>query len=466
MAPIDEWLNAWLSAVDLAKAGQYRSPGPLHVYAMTVAGDGPQFSGPLPAWEGFAEQLSGSKVSLGLVAVEAASVEHAYFKYPGVTLAFESPGGGSQVARQVMAKLGRLGVGGVLAETDLSGRFGVLRILMTPRWYAHSGDLLFGLDWSKVPNDPVHSGEAKKTWALGIHAALRAALAEIPSMFVDTVSFGAFDIVDWLHDLDPRERSFLYGAKPRQLAEALDKLGSYDLDALSSDKPRPFDEGDALLTIYDALEEEVSVAWLRENVSTPLCHVLHVRGRSDDYRAEILFCLLRRMPDGRLRLATVTMSPNSAPMLEDCFEVSTEKLLWTEGFISPIFGVGKVLEAFAERYGDLHEPGTWHQPSFAVEMDEVRPALVKWFCKSPSAGVSHDLLADFQTRVYPHLRSASGRDLEERELSADEAGQLAQWLFEEGQQEVELRWLLHQWNRERRAPAPEAREVEQLLRGI
>lgn len=466
MAPIDEWLNVWLSAVDLAKTGQYRSPGPLHVYAMTVAGGGPQFSGPLPAWEGFTEQLSGRKVSLGMVAVETASVEHAYFKYPGVTIAFESPSGGSQIAGQVMANLGRLGVGGVLAETDLSGRFGVLRILMTPRWYAHSGDLLFGLDWSKVPNDPVHSGEAKKTWALGIHAALRAALAEIPSMFVDTVSFGAFDIVDWLHDLGPRERSFLYGAKPRQLAEALDKLGSYDLDALSSDKPRPFDEGDALLTIYDALEEEVSVAWLRENVSTPLCHVLHVRGRSDDYRAEILFCLLRRMPDGRLRLATVTMSPNSAPMLEDCFEVSTEKLLWTEGFISPIFGVGKVLEAFAERYGDLHEPGTWHQPSFAVEMDEVRPALVKWFCKSPSAGVSHDLLADFQTRVYPHLRCASGRDLEERELSADEAGQLAQWLFEEGQQEVELRWLLHQWNREWRAPAPEAREVEQLLRGI
>lgn len=356
MTALDQWLQAWLSAKDLAKSGEYRSPGPLHVYAMTAAGDGPQFSGPLPAWESFAPQMMRSQVTLGLVAVEA-GVDHAYFKYPGVTLAFESPFGGSAVAREVLAKLGQLGVGGVLAETERSGRFGVLRILMAPRWYAQSGDQVFGLDWSKVPNDPVRCEEAKKTWALGIHAVLRAALAEIPPMFIDTVSFGAFDIVDWLHELGPRERSFLYGAKTRQLAEALNKLGSYDLDALSSEKPRPFDEGDALLTIYDALEEEVSVAWLRENVSTPLCHVLHVRGRSDGYRTEILFCLLRRMPDGRVRLATVTMSPDSAPSLEDCFEVSTEKLLWTEGFISPIFGVGKVLEAFAEDMAICMSPG-------------------------------------------------------------------------------------------------------------
>ena len=465
MAALEEWLQTWLSAKDLAKSGEYRSPGPLHVYAMTAAGDGPQFSGPLPAWESFVPQMMSGKVMLGLVAVEA-EVEHAYFKYPGVTLAFESPFGGTAVAREVLTKLGQLGVGGVLAETERSGRFGVLRILMTPRWYAHSDDRLFGLDWSKVPNDPVRCDDAKKTWALGIHAALRAALAEIPAMCVDTVRFGAFDIVDWLHDLGPRERSFLYGAKPRQLGQALEKLGSYDLEALSSEKPRPFDEGGPLLTLYDVLGEEVSIEWLRQNVSTPSCHVLHARGRSDDHRAEILICLLRRMNDGRVRLATVTMSPGSPPLLEDCFEVSTEALLWTEGFISPIFGVGKVLEAFAERYGDLHEPGTWHQPSFAVEMDEVQPALIKWFCKSPSAGLTYDLLANLRPRVYPYLRAASAAELEERELSVDEAEQLTQWLFEEGQQELELRWLLDQWRREWSTPGPETHELEQLLRGI
>ncbi len=465
MAALDEWLKTWLSAKDLAKNGEYRSPGPLHVYATTAGGDGPQFSGSLPAWESFVPQLTRSRVTLGLVAVEA-EVEHAYFKYPGVTMAFESPFGGTAVAREVLTKLGQLGVGGVLAETERSGRFGVLRILMAPRWYARSGDRLFGMDWSKVPNDPVRCDDAKMTWALGIHAALRAALAEIPSMCVDTVRFGVFDIVDWLHDLGPRERSFLYGARPRQLGQALEKLGSYDLEVLSSEKPRPFTEGGPLLTLYDVLEEEVSVAWLRQNVSTPMCHVLHVRGRSDDNRAEILICLLRRMKDGRVRLATVIMSPGSPPLLDDCFEVSTETLLWTEGFISPIFGVGKVLEAFTERYGDVYEPGTWHQPSFAVEMDEVRPGLIKWFCKSSRAGITHDVIADLRSRVYPHLRSASAVGLEERELSVDEAEQLTQWLFEEGQQELELRWLLDQWRREWRTPGPEPDELEQFLRGI
>ena len=465
MSEIDEWLKIWLSANDLAKSGEYRSPGPLHVYAMTAVGDGPQFSGPLQAWEGLVAQLARGKVSLGLVAVET-ELEYAYFKYPGVTLAFESPFGGTAVARDVMNKLGQLGVGGVLAETDSSGRFGVLRILMTPRWYARSGDRLFDLDWSKVPNDPIGCNESKKAWALGIHAALREALAEIPSFCVDTVSFGAFDIVDWLHDLGRRERSFLFGAKPGQVGQALYKLGCLDIDALSSESPRSFDEGGPLLALYDVLGEEVGIEWLRQNISTPACHVLHVRGRSDDHRVEVLICLLRRMNDGRVRLATVTMSPRSAPLLEDCFEVSTEVLLWTEGFVSPIFGVGKVLEAFAERYGDLHEPGTWHQPSFAVEIDEVKPALIKWFCKSPSAGLAYDLIAELRPRVYPYLRSSFAGGLDERELSAEEAEQLVAWLFEEGQQEVELRWLLDQWRRHRSAQGPDSQEVEQLLRGI
>jgi hypothetical protein len=99
-------------------------------------------------------------------------------------------------------------------------------------------------------------------------------------------------------------------------------------------------------------------------------------------------------------------------------------------------------------------------------MDEVRPALVKWFRKSPSAGLAYDLIADLRPRVYPFLRAASAAELEERDLSASESEQLCEWLFEEGQQELELRWVLDRWRREWRAPAPEADEVEQLLRGI
>ena len=41
----DSWLKVWLSADDLKKSGEYRSPGPLHVYTMTADGSSPQFSG-------------------------------------------------------------------------------------------------------------------------------------------------------------------------------------------------------------------------------------------------------------------------------------------------------------------------------------------------------------------------------------------------------------------------------------
>ena len=215
----------------------------------------------------------------GLIAVEVPA-DHAYFKYPGVTLAFDGPHGGTQIAREVMLKLAKLGVGGVLAGTENNGRFGVLRIIMAPRWYAKTGDKLFGLDWSKVPNDPVHCEEAKKAWALGMHAALRSALADIPEVFIDTIKLGAFDVVDWLHDLSPRETSYLYGAKPWQVADALYQMGSFELEELSSLEPRPFGQGEILQTIYDDLEDEATFAWLLDELSSPDCLLLHARGRA------------------------------------------------------------------------------------------------------------------------------------------------------------------------------------------
>jgi len=94
MARIDEWLITWLTGGVSPKQGAYRSPGPLHVYAMTGDGEGAEFSGPLPAWPDLAERLRGQRVELGLIAVEV-PVDHAYFKYPGVTLAFDGPNTGS-----------------------------------------------------------------------------------------------------------------------------------------------------------------------------------------------------------------------------------------------------------------------------------------------------------------------------------------------------------------------------------
>ena len=459
MAPIDEWLNVWLSAPDLAKEGEYRSPGPLQVYAMTTRGDGPQFSGPLPAWESFAEQLATSQVTLGLVAMET-EVEYAYFKYPGVTLAFESPFGGTAVAREVMTKLGQLGIGGILAETDRGGRFGVLRILMTPRWYAQSDDRLFGLDWAKVPNDPVHCDEAKKTWAMGVHAALRTALADIPAMCVDTVRFGAFDIVDWLHDLGPRESTLLYGAKPRQLAEALGKLGSYDLDALSSEHPRPFVEKGPFLTIYDELEDEVSMDWLKAELASPDSLLLHVRGHAAGVTSELLFVLLRRRPDGRIRLTVVKFYPNDVGVRDDVFEVNPACLTWPKGGRKPLKEADAILLAYIKRYGDVYDAGTLHARPPIVSESGHSKALMTWFRKSETSAEDYELVKDLRRRVHMVMRVIFDEVVDQRELNEAEAEELHGWLTEEGQQRIELEWLVYNWNKAYRPSGLSADQIE------
>ena len=463
MAPIDEWLNVWLSARDLKKAGQYRDPGPLQVYAATSVGDGPQFTGPLHSWEELSRKLGAQSVQLGLVAVEC-SPEHAYFKYPGVTLAFEGPTGGSVVARDVMAKLGRLGIGGILACTEQGGRFGVLRIIMTPRWYARTGDKLFGVDWAKTPNDPAHCEEAKKAWASGIQAALRQALADIPASLVDTVRFGAFDVVDWLHDLGSRERTFLYEAKPRQLPEALYSMGIYDLDSLSSVNPRPFTESGPLLTLYDVLEDDMTMDQLRDVLKSPDTLLLHMRGHVGDYNGEILVCLLRRQPDGRIRLATVTMTPDEPILIEDCFEVDPKCFQWPQDDSTPVKGADAILDAFVGRYADLYDTGTLLYRSSLISEAGFRRAMLDWFCKSPSAGIVHELLSVPELRANPRARASAKEDAEERVLEPEEAEELLAWLLKGDQQTLERLWLLNEWQQQWRPEGPEPDEIEKFLR--
>lgn len=461
MAPIDEWLNAWLMGEVGHKHGAYQSPGPLHVYAM-YAGGGVEFSGPLPAWPDLAERLRGQHIQLGLIAVEVPA-DHAYFKYPGVTLAFDGPRGGIQIAREVMLKLGKLGVGGVLAGTENNGRFGVLRIIMVPRWYAKTGDNLFGLDWSKVPNDPVHCEEAKKAWALGMHAALRMALADIPEMFIDTIKLGTFDVVDWLHDLGPREAPYLFDAQPYQIDDALYQMGSFDLDELSSVTPRAFAPGEVLQTIYDELEQAITFDQLKAKCAETDTLFLHARGRAESYNSDLMLLLLRRRADRRVRLTVVRFSPNEEGTWQDYYEVNPEFCAWPSDEEAPSKGAALVLQAFIERYGDTFESGTLHAHSSLISAECYQQAVTAWLLKSPSASKDYQMLADLRIRVHALMRWTVDDEAEERALIAEEAEELFTWITEAGQGKVETEWLLMQWEREWRPSGMTSDEAEKLL---
>ncbi len=463
MAPIDEWLNAWRTGLVQSKQGAFRSLGPLHVYAMTANGPGVQFSGPLPAWPDLAGRLRGQQIQLGMVAVEL-SPEHAYFKYPGVTLVFDGPQGGTQIARHVMQKLGQLGVGGILAGTENGGRFGVLRIIMAPRWYAKMGDGLFGIDWTKVPNDPVHCEETKKAWAQGIHGVLAKVLAELPEACVDTIRLGAFDVVDWLDDLGPREVTYLFDAQPYQVADALYQMGSHDLDELSSVSPRAFAPGEVLQTIYDELEEFITFEQLKAKFAETDTLILHARGRADYSNSDLIVLLLRRRADRRVRLTVVRFSPNEEATWQDYYEVNPEFFAWPADEEVPSKGAALVLQEFIERYGDTFESGTLHARSSLISSDSYQQAVTAWFRKSPGAGKDYQMLADPRFRLHASMRWMADDFAEERLLSAEEAEELFTWIAESRQPKVEEEWLLMQWEREWRSHGLEPDELEKFLR--
>jgi len=464
----DTWLKFWLSANDLKKSGEYRSPGPLHVYTMTADGSSPQFSGQLSAWSDLSKRLQRSKVQMGLVAVEQ-NPEFGSFKYPGVTIALESPMGGAMIAMQVMDMLSKLGVGGVLAGKEQGGRFGVLRIMMAPRWYTKTGDELFGLDWGKVPNEPVICEEAKMAWAKGMHTALRTVLNDIPKMFIDTVDFGVFDIVDWLHDLGPRETTYLYEAKPAQLSQALYNLGSWDLDIESSRVPRPFDEDEILKTIFDELEDEVTPEWLNNELSSPHCLVMHVSGRATYYPyIDILILLLKKQSDGRVRITVVQISPHRAATRCDCYEVNPEIFKWPIANSDKVEDLDKVFAKLIDEVGFLYKPGMLHLPRSVIKESAYRKILIDWFQKSPSTRGIYELLSDYDLRlITPLFRpNFNWRLYEQTELNKKEATELFHWINTEEQRVLEGQMLLYNWEERWRAPGFTHDEALALLKRL
>ena len=466
MGSHDSWLKIWLSANDLKKSGEYRSPGPLHVYTMTADGSSPQFSGQLSAWSDLSKRLQRTKVHMGIVALQQ-DPRDGSLQYPGVTIALESPMGGSMIAMQVMNKLARLGVGGVMAGTEQGGRFGVLRIFMAPRLYTKTGDKLFDYDWSTVPEGKFSCEDAKRAWVAGMHQALYAALRDIPPLCIDTVELGVFDVVDWLHDLGPRETTYLYGAKPSQLTEALSNLITYDLDEFNSQVPYPFEEDGIMRAIFDEFVEEVTPDWLNKELSSKDCIVLHAWGRVTTYVDLSLF-LLRRMSDGRLRLTYVQLTPNSAGTRIDFNDVNPIKVKWSNDKNSPFEGAEKIFRCSIQGSANIYQSGMLHLPSPVIIDSEYRTILTEWFRYSPSAAGIYDLLSDKDLRtITPFFRpNFNWESVKLRELTVKESEQLFEWLSSEEQGIMEGQWLLHNWKEKWKKPGFTTEEVEALLKRL
>ena len=70
-----------------------------------------------------------------------------------------------------------------------------------------------------------------------------------------------------------------------------------------------------------------------------------------------------------------------------------------------------------------------------------------WFRKSETSAEDYELVKDLRRRVHMVMRLTFDEIVDQRELTAEEAQELYGWLTEEGQQRIELEWLVYHWNR-------------------
>ena len=339
---------------------------------------------------------------------------------------------------------------------------------MAPRLYTKTGDKLFGYDWSTVVPEGTFSYEdAKRVWVAGMHQALYAALRDIPPACIDTVELGVFDVVDWLHDLGPRETTYLYGAKPTQLSEALFNLIEYDLDEFNSQVPYPFEEDGIMRRIFDEFVEEVTPDWLNKELSSKDCIVLHAWGRVTT-QVDISLLLLRRMSDGRLRLTYVQLTPNSAGTRIDFNDVNPIKVKWSNDKNSSVEGASKIFRCLIQASANTYQSGMLHLPSPVIIDSEYRTILTEWFRYSPSAAGIYDLLSDKDLMtITPFFRpNFNWGSVKLRELTVKESEQLFEWLFSVEQRIMEGQWLLHNWKENWRKPGFTPEEVEALLKRL
>jgi len=100
--------------------------------------------------------------------------------------------------------------------------------------------------------------------------------------------------------------------------------------------------------------------WLKAELASPDSLLLHARGHAAGVTSELLFLLLRRRPDGRIRLTVVKFYPNDVGVCDDVFEVDPACLTWPKSGRKPLKEADAILLAYIKRYGDVHDAGTLH----------------------------------------------------------------------------------------------------------
>jgi len=90
------------------------------------------------------------------------------------------------------------GIGGCLATKEAEGRWGIVRFIYPPYWYAANQERLFGVDWARWARTPGDQNESKRLWCEHAALAISEAMREIADACIDSVLFDEYCASDRL----------------------------------------------------------------------------------------------------------------------------------------------------------------------------------------------------------------------------------------------------------------------------
>lgn len=225
--PHDSWRQLWLTAGEwLGKQGEYdRSVSALEVWAQWEGGHSIENSSPLERWPELARSFRrGQRILTGLVAMQTTGAGH--LGCPGVTFVVETPSGGAAGALMLVQLLAQQGIGGCLATQGDSGRWGIVKMIYSPCWYAADEERVFGVDWARWVEALGDQNESKRLWCEYAALAVAQVMRQFPPLCIDSVFFDEYAATDRLGLLSKQQLRHLCAVPKEQLACELGKLSA------------------------------------------------------------------------------------------------------------------------------------------------------------------------------------------------------------------------------------------------
>jgi hypothetical protein len=229
-APSDTWQQVWRRAGELlGKRGEYDpSASPLDVWARCDGDHSIESTSPLERWPELARSLlMAPPVLTGLVAVR--TIAAGSQGHPGMTVVVETPSGGADGALILVNLLGQRGIRGCLANQADSNRWGIVKLIYSPCWYAADEERMFGIDWARWAALPDEQNEGKRLWCEQAALAVSEAMLEFPPLCIDSVFFDEYAATDRLWLLSKPAIRRLCAVSHDRLAVELASLGAEPL---------------------------------------------------------------------------------------------------------------------------------------------------------------------------------------------------------------------------------------------